>query len=146
GGALASFLAIDIKRYILDPILDERINGIPFNINLTTIGEPRVGNEVYAKIIMNELIFQTTPLKHHVSRITHRNDVITHLPPSKSGFVHHPHEIWVKNIDETYICRDIDYGEPSDDLSCSAGALFFDISVHLFIWDINFTPLCTCDT
>lgn len=114
------------------------MSGTPFNIHLTTIGEPRVGNDVFAKIILDELILQTTPLEHVVSRITHRNDVVVHLPPSRSGFVHHPHELWVQNNNETYSCQDIAYGQPIDDPSCSAGALYFDIFVHLSVWGIKF--------
>ncbi|CAG8486537.1 16230_t:CDS:2 [Acaulospora morrowiae] len=139
GGALASFLAIDVKRYILDPIIDKKTTGTPFTIRLTTIGEPRVGNDVYAKIIQNQLILKSD---HFVSRLTHRNDVIVHLPPSDRGFVHHPHEVWVKKHNETYICRDIVEGEPIEDPSCLAGVPFVDFGPHVFIWNTSFTPAC----
>ncbi|CAG8482413.1 10006_t:CDS:2 [Cetraspora pellucida] len=145
GGALSSFLAIDVKRYILDPIFSSPTHWLlPFTIQLTTIGEPRVGNHIYAKILQTQLISQTSPLKHKVSRVTHKNDVIVHLPPSKDGFIHHAHELWVKDKDQYFFCDDIVEGpeDPVEDPECLAGTKWFDISAHLFIWNTTFTPFC----
>lgn len=145
GGALSSFLAIDVKRYILDPILSSQTHSLPpFTIRLTTIGQPRVGNHIYAKIFQTQLISQTSSLKHEVSRITHRNDVIVHLPPSSKGFIHHAHELWVKNQDQSFFCDDIVEGseDPVEDPECLAGTKWFDLGAHLSIWNTTFNPLC----
>ncbi|CAG8482580.1 1814_t:CDS:2 [Ambispora gerdemannii] len=50
GGVLAIFLGLDVKRYILNPILEGISFGTPFDIQITTIGEPRVGNDKFAKL------------------------------------------------------------------------------------------------
>ncbi|CAG8746511.1 33996_t:CDS:2, partial [Racocetra persica] len=148
GGALSSFLAIDIKRYILDPIVRSSTQSthwlLPFTIHLTTIGEPRVGNHIYAKILQTQLISQSPSLKHKVTRITHKNDIIVHLPPLKEGFIHHVHELWVKNNNQSFFCNDIveDSEDPIENPECLAGIKWFDLSVHLFIWNTTFTPFC----
>ncbi|CAG8753374.1 5810_t:CDS:2, partial [Dentiscutata heterogama] len=137
------FLAIDVKRYILDPILSSPTHFLlPFKIHLTTIGQPRIGNHVYAKILQTQLISQTSPLKHEVTRITHQNDMIVHLPPSKRGFVHHVHELWVKNKDQSFFCDDIVEGseDPVEDPECLAGARWYIPGAHLSIWNTTFTP------
>ncbi|CAG8511612.1 8960_t:CDS:2 [Ambispora leptoticha] len=141
GGVLAIFLGLDVKRYILDPILEENTIGVPFDIRITTIGEPRVGNDKFAKLVESE--FSKGSQNHIISRITHRNDVIPHLPPHKVGFIHHRHEIWSKSKQENFYCNDEKVeDEPVEDKECLMGSKVFDIVPHLFIWDIYFDSFC----
>ncbi|CAG8527098.1 5277_t:CDS:2 [Racocetra fulgida] len=103
-----------------------------------------IGNHIYAKILQTQLISQSPSLKHKVTRITHKNDVIVHLPPSKEGFIHHVHELWVKDNKQSFFCDDIvkDSEDPVENPECLAGIKWFDISVHLFIWNTTFTTFC----
>ncbi|KAG9303622.1 hypothetical protein G9A89_018518 [Geosiphon pyriformis] len=145
GGALSIFLGLDVKRYILNPILKGRSFGLPFNIKVTTIGEPRIGNDIFANLIYAEFSPENSgDLKHVVTRITNRNDLVPHLPPKNVGFLHHSHEIWIKNTTHTFHCDDSKLNgiDLVEDQNCLARKNLFDIGVHMYAWNIYFEPLC----
>ncbi|CAG8475063.1 4610_t:CDS:2 [Paraglomus occultum] len=138
GGALATLLAVDVKRNILNPILDNKASGQPFKMKVITFGQPRVGNDIFAYILKQEFYVKTGGLNHTVARLVHKNDLVAHLPPVNVGFMHNSHEIWVKNNKEAYDCEDFEGRE----VDCADCTLTYDMTVHLYIWDIHFGPFC----
>jgi len=180
---LATLLAVDVKRNILNPIINSEIRGQPFRIKVITFGQPRVGNDIFAYILKQEFFVKTGGLNHTVARygatvmiscfmtlaitsfvyicvtiyssilshiysdiinssaiirMVHQNDLVAHLPPADVGFMHNSHEIWVRNKKEVYDCEDFEGKE----VDCADWTLFYDMTVHLYIWDIHFGPYC----
>ncbi|KAG9294521.1 hypothetical protein G9A89_008632 [Geosiphon pyriformis] len=85
GGAYAVLSALRFNQAI------HTTNGWPVNlisINTVTFGEPRIGDESFAKRVNREL---------NVFRVTHTNDYFPHYP--KGGFRHHDIEYWFSDQD-----------------------------------------------
>jgi hypothetical protein len=96
GGALASILALDLH-----------LNGYR-NIEISTFGEPRIGNEVFADY------FAKVITKCH--RVVKNKDIVVRLPPSLLKFKHVPQEFWFPNSndDATYkTCSKTDGEDPT---------------------------------
>ena len=51
-----------------------------------TYGTPRVGNDKFANFVERDYI--------DMMRISHGRDMITHLPPTLSGYIHIGKETW----------------------------------------------------
>ncbi|KAK6930116.1 Fungal lipase-like domain [Dillenia turbinata] len=84
GGAMAAFCALDLT-----------VNHEAKNVQVTTFGQPRIGNAVfvsyYSKLVPNTI------------RVTNNHDIVPHLPPYYSHFPtktyhHFPREVWLYNI------------------------------------------------
>ncbi|CAB5192514.1 alpha/beta-hydrolase [Rhizophagus irregularis] len=92
GGSLAVFQTLDL---IDTPELN------PSNLITYTYGEPRTGNQDFAKFV------QSTGFKFF--RIVNRNDIIPHLPPQSFKYNQYGPEFWVdpeKNIVECSTAED----------------------------------------
>lgn len=103
-------------------------HGISFNpvhqerLLLYTFGSPRVGNENFVSWAAERLSF--------AFRLTHRQDIVPHVPPASMGYRHIPNEIWFSNDTvplEYTICEDSSLEE---DENCSSGVWMTDFSDH----------------
>jgi predicted lipase len=72
---------------------------------LVTFGEPRVGNDMFAEQILD----------HY--RITHKRDMVPHLPPERLGFKHSNTEVWYTSDSEFKVCIETEESNCSN--SCS---------------------------
>ena len=77
GGALAVFAAVDLKKNFYPET----------SIILYTYGQPRVGNVDFSNFIFSQL-------DGSYVRVTHYDDLVTHVPPKISGFKHAGNELW----------------------------------------------------
>lgn len=92
GGALAAMTALDIST---DPRFDKIVGGV----EVTTFGEPRVGNAAFAEAFSEN--------KHRIKkmiRIVNKGDSLVHLPWSSYGFVHEGREVWTNSKGENFVC------------------------------------------
>ncbi|RNE96501.1 lipase, partial [Trypanosoma conorhini] len=103
-------------------------------IELYTFGEPRVGNAAFA----NWFLALFCGGGHETSRVTHKRDVVPHLPPAYSGFEHGPHEVWYDNDGSTSYanCSDVSgtacpAETTAEDAECSNSLLPISIADHL---------------
>ncbi|RNC58764.1 lipase, partial [Trypanosoma cruzi] len=101
---------------------------------LYTFGQPRVGNEAFA----NWLLASFCRGGHELYRVTHKRDVVPHLPPMFVGYLHVPHEVWYDNDGDTVHknCTDT-FGTPcsaltaNEDPNCSGSIYPTSIEDHL---------------
>jgi len=109
---------------ITDLVVNQGYSGV----QAITFGEPRVGDSTFADF-MNEQVGQIT-------RITHADDIVVHLPLMDFGFFHETTEIW--NIDSSFTVCSSSNGE---DPSCSDSVDPLDLNVgdHLSYLDV---PCC----
>jgi predicted lipase len=86
GGALAALCAVDLQ------VVYKESSSTPKQVNLFTLGQPRVGNQDFSDFVWEQLPTAT--------RVVHQNDVVPHLPPRgydliiTTQFHHHAREIW----------------------------------------------------
>ncbi|KAG9302925.1 hypothetical protein G9A89_022342 [Geosiphon pyriformis] len=78
GGSMAVFQLLDL---IGTPGLT------PKNLFTYTYGEPRMGNDVFAKYVDKQ--------GYKIFRIVNKNDIVPHVPPKEFQYFHHSPEIWV---------------------------------------------------
>ncbi|KAG9297518.1 hypothetical protein G9A89_001458 [Geosiphon pyriformis] len=84
GGAYAAITGLS---FAIMNLLDANL---PLDISIGTLGQPRVGNIMFARM-MNEIV--------RVIRITHYNDYFPHFPPIENESTimqHHEREIWIE--------------------------------------------------
>lgn len=81
GGALATYAAVDIKRFLAPQA----------QVHFYTFGSPRPGNSQFADFVMT--IFPDG----HYSRVTHNKDLVPHIPSEAEGYKHAGNEIWYFN-------------------------------------------------
>ncbi|KAG9286918.1 hypothetical protein G9A89_000047 [Geosiphon pyriformis] len=84
GGAYAAIAGLS---FVIMNLLD---SNLPLDISIGTLGQPRVGNIMFARM-MNEIV--------RVIRITHYNDYFPHFPPIENESTimqHHEREIWIE--------------------------------------------------
>ncbi|EKF38210.1 lipase, putative, partial [Trypanosoma cruzi marinkellei] len=107
GGAMATIAAANL-------VSQNHLFSHGLKILLYTFGAPRVGNMQFA----DWLLASFCRGGHESYRVTHKRDVVPHVPPRFIGYLHAPHEVWYDNDGDTEYtnCNDIK-GTPCSDLS-----------------------------
>ncbi|KAK9696211.1 hypothetical protein K7432_012595, partial [Basidiobolus ranarum] len=110
GAAVATFCAMDIKRFYLNPgsgrsFKSELLIIDRSQIYLHTYGQPRAGNADFSQLVYNTFGLNTT--RTTLARITNNRDPVTRLPPQDMGYFHHPHEIYIRKDSTTVACQDV---------------------------------------
>ncbi|CAO3617674.1 unnamed protein product [Cunninghamella blakesleeana] len=119
GGAQAELATLDLYQRF------EQLT--PDNLHLYTVGEPRVGTPPYAAYFLSTKINKI--------RTVHKSDLVPHLPPMASGFLHTGTEYWIKDDDTklTQICQ-----ATYESAFCSNTAVpFLSLLDHLQYYNIN---------
>jgi len=112
GGALAVVAAFDLSRHHNKTVQE-----------VYTFGQPRVGNRAFA------VAYKATVRNHW--RVTHRDDVIPHVPLVAQGFAHAPHEVFFPDDSSLFVMCD---GHGEDGLCsnrCSDSFQCKSVSDHL---------------
>ena len=118
GGAIATLFAYDMVKQNNK------------NIHVITFGSPRVGNEEF---VQDFITMQDTNASY---RITHKYDIVPHVPQEFLGYLHIPHELWYYEDDHYMDCDDSE----KEDSQCSdsCGPLHCtSINDHMHYLDIN---------
>ncbi|ORX94831.1 alpha/beta-hydrolase [Basidiobolus meristosporus CBS 931.73] len=146
GGAVASLSAMDVKRFYLNPksgkcfkpdllIIDRS------QIYLHTYGQPRTGNKEFSQLVYET--FGKNNTHKTLARITHANDPVPRLPPQKFGYLHHPHEVYIRKDGSTVVCEDVVNGKVTEDSSCIIKVLLpVGIKAHSRYWDTSIGTTC----
>ncbi|KAF5216174.1 hypothetical protein ECC02_011074 [Trypanosoma cruzi] len=139
GGAMANIAAANLMS-------QNSLFPSAVKVLLYTFGQPRVGNEAFA----NWLLASFCRGGHELYRVTHKRDVVPHLPPMFVGYLHVPHEVWYDNDGDTVHknCTDI-FGTPcsaltaNEDPNCSGSIYPTSIEDHLKY--LGVCTACSCD-
>lgn len=85
---------------------------LPKSVTVSNIGfgEPRVGDEDWAKLV-------DRVLGNAQAHVIHKNDVVSRLPPKAFGFSQAKNEIWIASDDMTVLCKDNDSEDCSNGVS-----------------------------
>ncbi|KAK9708654.1 hypothetical protein K7432_009515 [Basidiobolus ranarum] len=146
GGAVAVLGAMEIKNHLLNPKSPRCITPPAKTINpakilLHTYGQPRVGNEKFAKLAYKTISNST--VSDNMIRVTSKSDPVPHLPPDIIGFKHSPHEVYIHWFTgKTVSCNDGSSSPITEDRNCIRGYLPVDIISHMTYWDLKFGPWC----
>ncbi|CAO3637459.1 unnamed protein product [Mucor hiemalis] len=117
GGAQALLAGMDLYQRI------STLN--TSNLKIYTVGCPRVGDSNFAYYVEGTGIT--------VSRSIHNRDIVPHLPPESSGFLHPGVETWEKSDTDIEICtNDIESDSCSDSI-----VPFTSISDHKIYYGIQ---------
>ena len=110
GGAIAALASLNFQSRGWDP-------------QVTTFGEPRVGNQGLMKYIDEAF---SDGGNHKVvdmyRRVTHYNDPVPLLPLTEWGYQMHAGEIYISKPDLSPEVKDLHYCKGDQDLHCIAGA------------------------
>ncbi|KAJ1969413.1 hypothetical protein H4R35_006148 [Dimargaris xerosporica] len=157
GGALAVLQYLDFAQNPDDYFPQAWASQALISLNLTTVGEPRVGNRDFATLVYDTTMNQTLtrspfPFKHlSVHRLTAHNDLIPNLPPTALGFYHHPYEYWLSygvgsHLTQLYRCPDVvtkgNQTHIKENWLCVEGQPTPNMYAHMAVWDIAFGPVC----
>ncbi|KAI9670414.1 MAG: hypothetical protein M1817_004457 [Caeruleum heppii] len=113
GGAVAALASLDFSRRAWNP-------------QVTTFGEPRIGNMALMKYI--DARFNTSNNGHGVSefhsyrRVTHVNDPVPLLPLEEWGYHMHSGEIYISKPELSPAVTDLERCQGDEDPRCIAGA------------------------
>ena len=109
GGAVAALASLDF-------------HASGWNPQVTTFGEPRIGNEGLVKYI--DKVFATHGNEHMsmYRRVTHVDDPVPLLPLSEWGFRPHAGEVYISKPDLSPQKQDLRYCDGDSDVECIAGA------------------------
>ncbi|GAA0139597.1 hydrolase [Lithospermum erythrorhizon] len=125
GGAMAAFCGLDLTVNL----------GIP-NIQVTTLGQPRIGNAAFASCYSR--------LVPNTIRVTNNHDIVPHLPPYYTHFPqktyhHFPREVWLYNIGiGSFVLRVEKLCDDSgEDPSCSRSVSGNSITDHLEYYGVR---------
>ncbi|KAK9670790.1 hypothetical protein K7432_017467 [Basidiobolus ranarum] len=146
GAAVATFCAMDIKRIYLNPssgrsFKSELLIIDRSQIYLHTYGQPRAGNLDFAQLVYNTFGLGTT--RETLARITNKGDPVTRLPPQDMGYLHHPHEVYIRKDATTVACQDVVSNKVKEDPNCVLGvALPINFGDHSQYWDVPFGSGC----
>ncbi|KAI9292198.1 alpha/beta-hydrolase [Neoconidiobolus thromboides FSU 785] len=121
GGAVASLAAADL--YFTLKLPSERVK-------LFTYGEPRVGNNEFAK--WYDL------LPYYSSRVVNKNDIVPRLPPRLLGFSHRNNEIWLTKSGSQQ-CSSLALEDSKCSLSVNS---FLSVTDHMKYWDTQMGHKC----
>eukprot|EP00158_Paraphelidium_tribonemae_P004710 Partr_v1_DN26923_c0_g1_i2_m7207 putative Lipase (class 3) len=155
GGSLATFCALHLRQLAMrrfgslgafshvgpdDSLVFEQ--GFSIAIKTYTFGQPRTGNQVFARWI-------TSLPQFHLVRSTFTNDLVVHLPPTFIGFRHSAAEFYIDHSRKQTVACDVDqHGDADGEVvigenpGCSGGAKILSLLSHLHYWDIIFGPWC----
>ncbi|KAK6913805.1 Fungal lipase-like domain [Dillenia turbinata] len=125
GGAMAAFCALDLT-----------VNNEAKNVQVTTFGQPRIGNAVfvsyYSKLVPNTV------------RVTNNHDIVPHLPPYYSHFPtktyhHFPREVWLYNIGLGSLVYQVEKvcDGSGEDPTCSRSVTGNSIQDHLVYFGVQ---------
>ncbi|XP_021867300.1 probable feruloyl esterase A isoform X2 [Spinacia oleracea] len=125
GGAMAAICALDLTVH----------HGIK-NIQVTTFGQPRIGNAAFASYYS-----QFVP---NTIRVTHEHDMVPHLPPyyryfSQKTYHHFPREVWLYNIGYGSLIYPVEKicDCSGEDPSCSRSVMGNSVLDHLVYYGVN---------
>jgi len=118
GGAMSTLLAMDLHYN----------HGIKTRIYPVTFGSPRVGNKAFADGFISA--FQGRSW-----RITHKNDIVPHIPLTQMNFHHVANEVWFYNKNGDYMIGDAT-GE--DNLLSEGNPINLSIVDHLTYMGVLF--------
>ena len=117
GGALAALTAFDYTRSIRrdeEGETEEENTGPVVYVRVYTYGEPRVGNEAFAKAY-GETVGESW-------RVVNGGDVVSRVPMRNFGYEHEGTEVWMEG-GEVKVC------EGGEDPSCSSSlSWIFDVN------------------
>ncbi len=119
GGTLAVFQTLDL---ICTPGLN------PSNLLTYTFGEPRSGNDAFAKFIIDT--------GYEFFRVVNRNDLVPHVPPRQLQYVHYGPEYWIDPKNKIVLCSD------GEDKKCSSSLPFKSLIKHAKYFDTVFLLTC----
>ncbi|CAO3617678.1 unnamed protein product [Cunninghamella blakesleeana] len=118
GGAQAELATLDLYQRF------EQLT--PKNLNLYTVGQPRVGDPAFAAYVLSTKINKI--------RIVNKSDIVPHLPPMRLGYLHTGVEHWIKDGTSRLTQRCESTYESSQ---CSNSVTpYFSILDHLSSYDI----------
>lgn len=117
GGALATFCALDLK-----------LQHNETDLQLYTLGSPRVGNEGFFNFFHNWIGDSV--------RIVHNFDIVPSLPPTFLGYHHIAREVWSVDTDQKQanglpVLNNIVCDDSGEDEHCSDGACFASICTSI---------------
>lgn len=115
GGAVAALAALEFQARGWNP-------------QVTTFGEPRVGNLALVNYINKS--FPTNPEQNtntFYRRITHVNDPVPLLPLAEWGYRMHAGEIFISKPSLSPLAADIYHCKGNEDLNCIAGSDISDL-------------------
>uniref|UniRef100_A0AC35G4E2 Fungal lipase-like domain-containing protein n=1 Tax=Panagrolaimus sp. PS1159 TaxID=55785 RepID=A0AC35G4E2_9BILA len=129
GGAMAS---LAVATIVSTGILPSR------NVDLTTFGEPRVGDKAFANVL-NTIARQPNGNINSL-RVVHNHDIIPHFPPLNSTpYFQHIRELWYPNDMTTADYIDCPYHgyDGGEDATCSDSIPFKDLkgNEHKFYYN-----------
>jgi len=117
GGAIAFLIAHDLASY--HPNL---------RISLYTYSQPRVFSSTYI-----------LPSNLYYVRVVHGIDIVPHLPPLWTGYVHYGYEFWIDQFGQIWSCGK---GERDGECSNSVTAWASE-SLHVNMLGVKFNAGCT---
>ena len=120
GGAIATLFAYEMKKQQES------------NIYLITFGSPRVGNKEFVED------FISISQQNQSFRITHKYDIVPHVPQQFLGYLHVPHELWYNGeLEDGYIDCDDSFNEDNE-CSDSCGPLHCtSIQDHMYYLNVS---------
>ncbi|KAH8693530.1 putative extracellular triacylglycerol lipase [Talaromyces proteolyticus] len=129
GGAVAALAGLEMGLHGLNP-------------QVTTFGEPRVGNTEFAAFINTvfNLSFHDSAYADRndmrYRRVTHVNDPVPLLPLTEWGYASHAGEIYISKLNLPPTIADLEFCSGNDDKRCIAGAETTS-SVHLLTQTVS---------
>ncbi|EPS74592.1 hypothetical protein M569_00162, partial [Genlisea aurea] len=125
GGAMAAFCGLDLYLNLGEP-----------NVQVTTFGQPRIGNAAFASYYAKVL--------PETIRVTHGHDIVPHLPPyyhlfPQKTYHHFPTEVWLHSVglkSLVYTAEDV-CDDSGEDPNCSRSVRGSSITDHLSYYDIT---------
>ncbi|KAL6716514.1 hypothetical protein ACLMJK_006081 [Lecanora helva] len=110
GGAVATLASLDFEARGWNP-------------QVTTFGEPRVGNEGLMRYIDQSFSNgRPTNITDRFRRVTHVDDPVPLLPLTEWGYEMHAGEVYIAKPDLSPEVKDVHYCDGDQDPSCIAGA------------------------
>ncbi|KAL8673709.1 MAG: hypothetical protein Q9168_001870 [Polycauliona sp. 1 TL-2023] len=109
GGAVAALASLEF-------------HAMGWNPQVTTFGEPRVGNHEMMEYIDGAFYHQSQSSKSVAyRRVTHVNDPVPQLPPKEFGYRTHGEELYISKANLPPERNDIRVCQGDDDAQCSGG-------------------------
>lgn len=142
GGAIASICGLDLRTNYNQNLTEDK------EIRIVTLGQPRIGN-----LAFSEYYDRCFPGANDTLRIVNGNDIVPHLPPLATGYIHHSREVWVSgnllncimghgklsyellggSPNTTILCSSIIPEDP--ECSASISPVKLSLPQHMFVWN-----------
>jgi hypothetical protein len=133
GGAVAAIAGLDLLARGYSP-------------EVTTFGEPRVGNQAFADYLDDRFNLSTSKIIDlNFRRVTHISDPVPLLPMDEWGFRPHSGEIFISKVSVPPELEDVRYCHGPKDKACSAGPKSrwvqfpWGLPTRLKIWQLFFS-------